>query len=94
MLILAGVVLVVAVVDHHRKQAHINRVEVDNWYCTHLGERCETPDAEIYEARWERREYGYGGLVAVLLAGALVAGLDRTSLEKGLTALRRNRYRE
>jgi len=91
LLVLAGLVLAVAVVDHHRKQAHINRVQVDNWYCEHLGERCETPDSDVYEDRWERREQVYTGALVVLVLGSAGLALDRKSLEKGFKAARRNR---
>ena len=80
-LVLAGVILAVAVVDHHRKQAHINRVEVDNWYCEHRGERCETPDADIFEDRWERRERVYAGAIVVLVAAAGGTAVGWKSLE-------------
>jgi hypothetical protein len=91
LLVLAGVVLVVAVVDHSRKNARTNRMDVDNWYCQHLGERCETPDADTVEVRWERRELAYKGAMFALVLGAVGFAIYPKSLKKGFNAVRRNR---
>lgn len=89
LLVLAGIVGVVGVVDHHHKQARLEEIEADEWWCTHRGTRCGGESSRRIEARWNSRERAY--VVAVVLLGASGATVGAASLEKGFRRRRRNR---
>jgi len=71
--LMVGALLVgmVAVVDHHEKQARLERAEVLAWYCTHRDTRCGGPSSKRIEARWNKRQLAYEWVVALLGGGGL-----------------------
>jgi len=72
-LVLALVVGLAAVVDHHLKTTRIDRIELADWYCSHRGTRCGQPAWEPIERRWNERQLGYEIAVTLLVAfGAVI----------------------
>jgi hypothetical protein len=73
MVLVAAAVLIGigAVVDHHAKQARINRAEIGEWYCLHRGTRCGGPSSDRIEARWNERQSAYEAVVVALGATAV-----------------------
>jgi hypothetical protein len=70
-LVAALAVGVVAVVDHGWKQRRIERLELAEWYCRHVGTRCGEGSAKVIEARWNERQLAYEVAVVGLTAAAL-----------------------
>jgi hypothetical protein len=66
-----------AVLDHTWKQRRIERAEVAEWYCRHVGTRCGGPSSKRIEARWNTRQTGYEVAVVALVAVAAVGGARR-----------------
>jgi hypothetical protein len=69
-----------AIVDHHVKQARMNRAEVAEWYCAHRSSRCGRRSSAGIEARWNRREVAYEALVATFAVSAGLAVVRRRRL--------------
>lgn len=65
-LALAALTAAIAIGDHHNKQARMNRAELEAWYCTHKGTRCDGPSADRIERHWNERQVAYEASVAVL----------------------------
>jgi hypothetical protein len=64
--VIAVVVGVGGVIDHHLKQARLNRAELGEWYCVHRGVDCRASPEGHIERNWNRREVGYQlGLIAL-----------------------------
>lgn len=73
----AGLVALVAVLDHRHKREVEFAAQEEAWYCAHGHPRaCTDFDEVAYEEHWERRELGYRvtffglGVVAVGLGAA------------------------
>ncbi len=78
-LAVAGLICVAAVADHRDKQSRIDRAEVAEWYCTHLGTRCGGPSSESIERHWNERQLGYEIAASVFGAFAIAIGVYRTA---------------
>jgi H+/Cl- antiporter ClcA len=77
---LAGVIAVVALADHHHKNAQSWEANQASWFCDFKGTRCDELQYEDLERGWQHRELGYriaffsfssGGTAAVIIAFAL-----------------------
>lgn len=68
----AGAIGVVAIADHRDKQRRIDRAQVGEWYCAHVGTECYGPSSEKIERHWQERQWGYEIAVVALSAFALV----------------------
>ena len=78
--VLAGVVAVVALADHHQRKAQSWDANQASWFCEFKGTRCGELQIEDLEDGWHHRELGYrisffslssGGTAAVIVAFAL-----------------------
>ena len=74
----ASVIALAAVGDHRYKQRRINRAEVGEWYCRHLGTRCGGPSSDRIEARWNERQLGYEIAVSAIGGFAILLFVYRT----------------
>jgi hypothetical protein len=70
----AALVGLVGVLDHWNKQARMNRAELAEWYCAHLGTRCGGASSARIEAHWNQRELGYEVAIVALGAGGVTFG--------------------
>ena len=93
---LAGVIAVVALADHHHKNAQSWEANQASWFCHFKGTRCDELQDEDLEGAWHRRELGYrisfsslssGGTAAFIVALAL-AWEDRRSVRSSASAQR------
>jgi hypothetical protein len=71
-LAVAALIGVAAIADHHWKQSRMDRVEVSEWYCRHVGTRCGGASSARLERRWNERQRGYEIAVAAVGGLALV----------------------
>jgi hypothetical protein len=76
---IAASMAIVGVLDHRHKSAVMNRLEVDEWYCTHEGTHCASAHHSWdVERRWNKREAAYIAVIAAMAAvaaGGTLAGL-------------------
>ena len=70
---LAGVIAVVALADHHHKNAQAWDANQASWFCHFKGTRCDETQDEDLERRWHRRELGYRISFFSLVSGAAAA---------------------
>jgi hypothetical protein len=65
-LVIAMLIIPLGLFDHHYKQSRMNKAEVGEWYCLHLGTRCHGPSSAGIEENWNRREAVYATLLVAL----------------------------
>ena len=65
-LVIAALIIPLGLIDHHRKQLRMNEAEVGEWYCAHLGTRCDGPSSASIEDHWNTREACYVALLVAL----------------------------
>ena len=91
---IAGVIAVVALADHHHKNARSWEANQASWFCHFKHTRCDELQDEDLEDAWHHRELGYrigfsslssGGTAAVIVAFAF-AWDDRRSVRSGPAA--------
>ena len=85
---LAGVIAVVALADHHHKNAQSLGAIEASWYCGFKGTRCDELQDEDLQNGWHQREQRYrisffslssGGIAAVIAAFALARAARRSA---------------
>jgi hypothetical protein len=72
-----ALIAVVAELDHSRKRAMGNAAQESEWYCQNRGERCDGPDADRIQHRWEQREIGYRTAFALVAVTGVVLLVSR-----------------
>ncbi len=72
-LLLAAVVGAIAIGDHRDKQSRMDRAELSEWYCRHLGQRCGGPSSVAIENHWNERQIGYEVVVGLLVGAAVLS---------------------
>ena len=72
--IVAAVVGLVAVADHHRTRDRLDRADVFSWYCDHRKIFCAREKPEPIHQGWVTREYAYKAAEALLALTFVVAG--------------------
>ena len=75
--ILGGLVAGIAVADHHRTRARIDRADLAGWFCVYRGTRCDQQQPGPIHARWTNRELAYKSFEG---AAAFVFALGAVSL--------------
>jgi hypothetical protein len=63
---IAGLLGVAAIADHRNKGARMDRAEVLEWYCSHVGTHCGGPSSARIEAHWNQRQMGYEAAVTIV----------------------------
>ena len=76
---LAGLIGVIAVADHRWKQRRMNRAEVGEWYCVHVGTRCGGASSGTIERRWNERQLAYEVAVSTIAAAAVAVAAYRAA---------------
>jgi len=71
-LVVAALIVPLAVLDHRNKQARMNEAEVGEWYCTHVGVRCDGPSSSSIEDHWNTREAAYVAAMVSLTTFAVL----------------------
>jgi len=72
-----ALIAVVAELDHSHKRAMGNAAQESEWYCDHRGERCDGPDSDRIQHRWEQREVGYKAAFALVAVTGVVLLVSR-----------------
>jgi hypothetical protein len=75
----AGAIGIAALVDHHEKQARINEVQVDEYFCKTQGTRCGYEPWQRIEDRWQTRQAVYEIAVIALTGLALALTVYRVT---------------
>jgi hypothetical protein len=80
-LVAAGVVGLVAIVDHHRKQARINDAQVADYFCRLQSIRCGGTPWRRIEDEWQTRQLAYE--IAVIALGGFGLALIGYRVARG-----------